>query len=220
VEHPAPFASDFGPSEFTAPAAFTQAAFQLTADTPFSRPVAGPEGVYILALQANLPSEIPPLEKIQGKVTEDLKMRLATLTAQRVGTNFAHQLPIQMATGKSFGAVGFADGLTPLVLSPFSLSSQDLPELGGHATANQVKEVALTTPIGTASGFVPTDDGGFLLYVQSRLPVDQEKMAAEMPQFTEELRQRRSEQSFNDWVQHEASRELRNTPLARQMGMR
>jgi hypothetical protein len=73
----------------------------------------------------------------------------------------------------------------------------------------------MNTPAGTASGFNPTDDGGFVLFVQSLLPVDQSKMAAELPQFTAELRQRRADQAFNDWIQHEASRELRDTPLAR-----
>ncbi|HEX3626561.1 MAG TPA: peptidylprolyl isomerase [Verrucomicrobiae bacterium] len=216
VEHPAPFAADYGPSEFTAPPAFTQAAFGLTPDSPISLPVQSPNGVYIIALHTNLPSEIPPLEQIRDRVTEDLRTRLATVTAQRVGTNFAHQLPIQMAAGKSFSAVGFANGLNPLVLSPFSLSTQEIPELGNHATANQVKEAAFTTPVGTASGFMPTDDGGFILYVESRLPVDHEKMAAQLPQFTEELRGRRAEAAFQDWIQHEASRELRDTPLANQ----
>jgi hypothetical protein len=224
VEHPAPFAEDYGPTEFTAPAAFTQAAFhQLNPDAPISEPVAGPNGVYILALQTNLPSEIPPLDQIRHRVTEDLRMRLATVTAQRSGTNFAHLLPMQMATGKSFAAVGFADGLEPLVLPPFSLSTQEVPELENHATLNQLKEAVLTTPVGSASGFVeadpPNGDGGFVLYVQSRLPIDHEKMAAELPQFTAELRQSRAEQAFSDWYQHEANRELRTTPLARQMGM-
>jgi hypothetical protein len=225
VEHPAPFAEDFGPSEFTAPAAFTQAAFhQLRPDAPISEPVAGPNGVYILALQTNLPSEIPPLEQIRNRVTEDLRMRVATLTAQRSGTNFAHLLPTQMAAGKSFAAVGFADGLEPLVLPPFSLSTQEVPELENHATLNQLREAVLTTPVGSASGFMeadpPNGDGGFVLYVQSRLPIDHEKMAAELPQFTAELRQSRAEQAFSDWYQYEANRELRTTPLARQMGAR
>ncbi|HXC36867.1 MAG TPA: SurA N-terminal domain-containing protein [Candidatus Acidoferrales bacterium] len=221
VEHPVPFTADYGPSEFTAPTAFTEAAFhEVTPDSPFSRPIAGQNGVYILALEKNIPSEIPPLDQIQSKVTDDLRNRLATITAQRVGTNFAHQLPMQMATGKSFQAVGFADGLNPLVLSPFSLSTQDVPEADGHATGNQLKEAAITTPVGSTSGFVPTDDGGFVLYVQSRLPVDQAKMAADLPQFTGQLRQQRADQAFSDWVQHEASRELRNTPLARAAGAR
>lgn len=220
VETPAPFGADYGPAEFVAPAAFTRTAFSLTPDAPISEPVPTPNGVYLLALETNLPSEIPPLEEIRGRVTQDLRERLAALTAQRVGTNFAHQLTLQMATGKSFAAVGFADGFEPLVLSPFSLATQDVPELGSHATVNQLKEVAVSTPPGTASGFIQTDDGGFVLFVQSRLPIDQEKMATEMPRFVAELREQRSQQAFNDWVQHEASRQLRNTPIAREAGAR
>lgn len=221
VEHPAPFAEDYGPSEFTAPPAFTQAAFhQINPDSPISLPVVGQNGVYVLALETNLPSEIPPLEQIRNQVTADLRLRLATAAAQRAGTNFAHQLPMQMAAGKSFAAAGFADGLDPLVLSPFSLSTQDVPELDNHATVNQLMEAALTTPAGAASPFVPTDDGGFILFVQSRLPIDQEKMSAELPGFAAELRQRQADQAYNDWYQHEANRQLRSTPLARQMGMR
>jgi parvulin-like peptidyl-prolyl isomerase len=192
----------------------------LNPESPISEPVAGPDGVYIIALNANLPSEIPPLSRIQEQVTDDLKLRLATITAQRAGTNAAVRLSIQMATGKSFAAAGFADGLEPLVLSPFSLNTQDVPELGNHATVNQLKEVALTTPVGNASQFFQTEDGGFILYVSSKLPIDPEKMASDLPRFMEELRENRSQQAFNDWLQHEANRELRTTPLAKQMGMR
>ncbi len=212
VEHPAPFAADYGPSEFTAPADFTKAAFQLTPESPISLPVSGPNGVYILALEANLPSEIPPLEQIHSRVADDLRMRLATFTAQSSGTNFAVRLPIQMAVGKSFAAAGFANGLEPLVLPPFSMVTQDMPELGNRATLRQVMEVAFTTPVGTISGFIPTDDGGFILFVQSRLPIDKETMAAGLPDFAARLRESRAQQAYNDWIQHEASHEIRNAP--------
>jgi hypothetical protein len=143
-------------------------------------------------------------------------MRLATITAQRAGTNFAAHAPIQMAAGKSFAAVGFANGLDPLVLPPFSLQTQDVPELGGHATFNQLAEVAVVTPMGAASPFFPTDDGGFVLYMQSRLPIDEAKMAADLPDFTARLRENRAEQAYYAWRQHEANHELRNTPLAKE----
>jgi SurA N-terminal domain/PPIC-type PPIASE domain len=220
VEHPAPFAADYGPSEFTAPADFTKAAFELTSESPISLPVSSPNGIYILALEANLPSEIPPLEQISSRVADDLRTRLATLTAQHAGTNFAARVPIQMAVGKSFEAVGFADGLEPLVLPPFSLATQDVPELDNHATFNQLAEVAVSTPVGTTSGFMPTEDGGFVLYMQSRLPIDDVKMATEMPEFTARLRESRAQQAYSQWIQHEANHELRNTPLAKEMGMR
>jgi hypothetical protein len=122
-----------------------------------------------------------------------------------------------MAAGKSFAAVGVEDGLEPEVLPPFSMSSQDLPELADRATMNQLLGTAITTPVGTTSRFVQTDGGGFVLYIEGRPPIDQARMTADLPQFTAELRDRRQQEAFNQWLQMEGSRELRSTPLFSQM---
>lgn len=216
VETPAPFAADYGPQDVDVPPTFTKTAFELTPDGPISEPLVGPAGVYIIALDQQLPSEIPPLDEIRDRVARDLRTREATFFAQRAGTNFAIKLTLQMATGKSFAAATIANGFDPEVLPPFSLLTQEMPELGNVLTLNQLKQVAMTTPVGTSSGFKATDEGGFVLYVESRLPVDQSKMASDLPEFTAQLRQQRQSQTFNDWLQREASRELRNTPVFRQ----
>lgn len=219
IQLTAPFSADYGPQEFVAPADFTRTAFQLTPDNPISEPIGGPNGVYVMALQKTLPTEIPPLEQIRGQVAQDLQLREATVLAQRAGTNFIHTLATQMAFGKSFAAATLAAGSDPEVLPPFSMSTQEMPELEDHATINQLRQAALTTPVGTASNFMPTDNGGFVLYVESALPVDQSKLNADLPQFTAQLRQQREMQTFSDWVQREASRELRDTPMGRQAGL-
>jgi hypothetical protein len=215
IETPAPFSAEYGPEDFAAPAAFTRQAFELSTGSPLAEPVAGPEGVYVMALVTNLPTEIPPLSEIRGKVASDMQLQEAIILAQRTGTNFVHNLFLQMAAGKSFTAACVAVGAEPQMLPPFSLSTQELPELNGHATLNQVKQAVVSTPPGMASGFMPTDDGGFVLYVQSHMPIDQSKMATDLPQFTAELRQQRQSQTFNDWYLREANRELRDTPVAR-----
>jgi hypothetical protein len=215
IQTTAPFSADYGPEEFAAPAVFTKTAFELTPDSPISEPIAGPDGVYIIALETNLPSEIPSLEDIRGRVADDLRFRIATLKAQQAGSNFTVSLSVRMALGKSFAAATIAEGYDPQVLPPFALSTQEMPDLGDQATLNQLKQAAFTTRVGSVSNFRPTDDGGFVLYVESRLPVDQSKMAAELPQFTAQLREQREMQAFNSWVQREASRQLRSTPIFR-----
>jgi parvulin-like peptidyl-prolyl isomerase len=220
---PAPFSEDYGPQDFAANPAFTRAAFELTSDSPISEPVAAPEGVYVIALESFLPSEIPPLDDIHAQVTRDLQLREAIMLAQRVGTNFVRNVTLQMAAGKSFAAASMAEGFYPETMPPFSLSTQELPELDGRASINQFKQIAFTTPIGMASSFVPTanpdeatfgpEDGGFVLFVESRLPVDQSTMAKNLPEFSAELREQRQMQMFNEWLSREANRELRNTPI-------
>jgi len=208
-----PFSQDYGPEEFTAPAAFTKAAFGLTPDEPLAGPIVSQDAIYVIALAKQLPSEIPPLSRIRARVTRDYQLREATLRAQVAGTNFVDTLQSDLAGGKSFAAVCTAAGLHLETLPPFSLSTTDLPELGDRAPLNQLKSAAFSTPIGHASDFEATDNGGFIVYVNSQLPLDVTAMNANLPQFAAALRQQRSNAAFYNWLNLTGSRDLRNTPL-------
>lgn len=211
----APFSAADGPQEFTAPEGFAKAAFGLTPDAPFANPIAGADTIYVIALVKQLPSEIPPFAEIRDRVTMNYKFQEARLLAQQAGTNFVRSLAGSLAAGKSFSSACVAAGLSPQVLPPFSLSTRELPQLGEEAELNQVKQAAFTTPVGKASGFEPNNVGGFVLFVQSQLPVDPSVMNAELPQFIASLRRSRENEAFNEWLQVEASRALSDTPMAR-----
>jgi hypothetical protein len=180
---------------------------------PFASPIVGPDAVYVIAFDKQLPSEIPSFAEIRDRVTQDFKMQQAVALAQNAGTNFLQTLMTGVAAGKSFASVCAAASLPPKFLPPFSLSTRELPELGDHAELNQLKQTAFTTAVGHASGFEPTGDGGFILFVQSQLPVDQSVLIADLPQFTDTLRRTRENEAFSEWLGNEASHALRGTPL-------
>ena len=211
----APFSAADGPQEFAAPEGFVKAAFGLTSDAPFANPVMGTDAIYVIALAKQIPSGIPPFADIRDRVILNYKFQEARLIAVRAGTNFVHTLAGSLAAGKSFSSACLAAGLSPQVLPPFSLGTRELPELGGQAELNQVKQTAFTTPVGHASTFVENNSGGFVLFVQSQLPIDQSVMNAELPQFTTSLRRTRENEAFNEWLQVEANRALTDTPVAR-----
>ena len=213
----APFAANSGPQEFDAPAAFTKAAFQLNADEPFAGPIPAADGIYVIALANQLPSAIPPLEEIRGRVTEDFRERSAMELAQRAATNFYFGVTVQMAAGNSFGKAVAASGQSPQLLPPFSLSSTELPGFSERASLNQFKQAAFTTAPGHISNFQPTSDGGFILFVQQLLPVDATEKTSALPQFLAQVRRARQTEAFNLWLQAEANRELRNTPFFEKM---
>jgi hypothetical protein len=213
----APFSEERGPVEFDAPASFTKAAFQLSADQPFSEIVTGPHAVYLLALASQLPSAIPSLEEIRSRVAEDFRDQSAVALARNAGTNFYVKVSVQMAAGKSFAQAAVAGGRPPELLPPFSLSTRELPELGDHATVRELQEAAFTTAPGHIGHFQPTDDGGFVLFVQQVLPVDQTEKTADLPKFLAQVRRVRASEAFNRWLQVEANRELRNTPFFQKM---
>jgi hypothetical protein len=142
-------------------------------------------------------------------------MQQATVLVREAGTNAYIRLTVALAGGKSFAAACAAAGLQPQPLPPFSISTTELPALAGRAELNQVKQAAFTTAAGHISNFVETDDGGFILFVQSQLPVDQSVMNAELPQFVETLRRNRENEAFQTWLNVEANRTLGSMPFAR-----
>jgi hypothetical protein len=215
VQTTAPFSAQTGPQEFNAPEEFTKIAFGLTPDEPFVNPIVSTNAVYVIALARQLPSEIPSLASIQAQVTQDFQMQQATALAREAGTNAYIRITVAMAGGKTFAAACSAAGLQPQTLPPFSISTRELPALAGRAELNLVKQAAFTTPAGHISNFTETDDGGFILFVQSQLPVDQSVMNAELPQFIETLRHSRENEAFQTWLNLEANRTLGNMPFAR-----
>ena len=96
------------------------------------------------------------------------------------------------------------------------MSTRELPELDDTIELDQFKDAAFSTPLGKISGLVETDAGGFIVYVQSRLPVDQAKMNSDLPQYLNSFRRERLIETFNQWASLEANRQLRDTPLFRQ----
>jgi hypothetical protein len=215
----APFAGKFGPEEFTAPPGLTKAAFGLTSEEPFAGPIAGPTAAYVLAFNKLLPSEIPSLDQIRERVTREYQLQAATLLARRAGTNFVHTLT-GMTANRSFASLCVAAGLQPQVLPAFSLSTQELPELGERAELNQLKQAVFTTSVGKASDFVATSGGGFVVYVQSRLPIDQAKMNSDLAQYTTALCRERQNEAYGQWINLEASRQLHSLPAFREQAAR
>lgn len=208
VHTTAPFSAAYGPEEFMAPPAFAKTAFQLNADSPYSQALQGQDAVYVIALAKQVPSAIPPLEQIRSRVTQDFQEREALALAQREGTNFHAKASAQLAAGNSFPKSSVAAGHAPLELAPFSLSSAEIPGFNGRTEVGQLKQAAFTTPAGRLSNFIPTDEGGFLLFVQALQPVDETKKVSELPQFLSQIRRARQNEAFNAWLQAEAGREL------------
>jgi len=97
-----------------------------------------------------------------------------------------------------------------------------LPEVEEHISLNGtrtrmgLKDIAFSTPPGKASDFHETNDGGIVVYVKSKLPLDEAKMKSELPTFINNVRQSRSREAFDAWFNQEAKKGLVDTPVFRQ----
>ncbi|MGA2243351.1 MAG: SurA N-terminal domain-containing protein [Verrucomicrobiota bacterium] len=214
-----PFSEVDGPEEFPAPTELTKTAFKLSPDSPFGpRPIVGSEAVYMIALAKQVPSEVQPFDEIHARVVEDFKNYEGVLRARAAGTNFYIGLTVHMSTGKTFAQAALAAGQAPVAMKPFSLSSKDILEADEHGIdARQIQYVAAQTQPGRMSPFVPTSDGGFVLFVESLMPVDEKLRSEEMPKFLQQLRQRRLSEMFSRWLFTEENRELASTPVPKEV---
>ncbi len=212
-----PFDRQFPPDKLKVRSDFVKQAFALSTEEPFAGPVLGEDGAYVISLHKKLPSEIPSLDEIRQRVTDDYRFTRAVALARQSGATFAATLAAGMPNGKSFASICSESKVHPVVLPPFSLSSTNrLPEVEHHTSLDAFKNAAFSVAMGKAGEFVPTRIGGFIVFVQSKLPIDQVKMQADLPQFINSVRRARENEAFNNWFRKEAERGLRDTPALRQ----
>ena len=217
VHTTAPFTEEEGPAEFAASADLVKIAFKLNPDSPYSKALPCADALYVIGLAKQLPSAIQPFNQIYSRVSEDYRYYEGALKARAAATNFYYSSVVQMATGKSFAQVAVAAGLAPVALPPFSLSSQAIPEVEGHVQLGQIKNAAFSTSPGHISPVEATQEGAFMLYVQTLLPVDEATKTANLPQFLTQIRRNRQNEAFDRWLTLEENRELANTPVAEEI---
>ena len=209
----APFDEENGPAEFDGGQNFAKTAFKLTAEEPFAGPLPGGEAVFVIAMNKRIPSEIPSLAQIRSQVEADCKYTRAAQMARMMGAQFSSSLTNGLAQGKTFAGIATDSKVKPTVLPPFSLNTRELPEVEGLINLNQLKQIVFDTPVGKSSSFVPTREGGLVVFVQQHLPLDDAKMRVEMPEFLKSVRQARQNEAVNLWYRHEAEKSMRDTIL-------
>jgi hypothetical protein len=211
----APFDREDGPKDLQVGPDFTKMAFSLTPEEPFNGPVAGRDGVYVMALMKRIPHETPPLDQIRDRVEADYKQNQALAMARQAGTMAYQTLTNRLAEGVTFLSLAEGLKLPVTALPPFSLSTRELGDIENLVSLNQLKQAAFSTQPGKISPFQPTSTGGMLLYVKAKLPVDAAKMENDLPAYVSNLRANRQTEAFNEWLRREAEKGLRDTPVGR-----
>lgn len=193
---------------------FTDTAFRLREDEPFAGPIEGDDHLYVITLNQRIPSANAEFEDVKDAVTEDYRLQQATLKARELGQAFANDLTNSLASGKAFTEICAEAGFDSQLLPPVAQSTRSLPEVEEHTSLGLFKQIAFATPVGEASRFNFTSDGGYVVYVGAHLALDEAKMKEEMPRYAQYVRQALEGEAFNIWFGQEAQVGLSKTPLA------
>jgi peptidyl-prolyl cis-trans isomerase D len=175
---------------------FNQAAFSLSPEVPFSDPVRGEDGYYVLEYLASQPSEVPPFEQVKERVVELLKQQRARDAAVKQGRELAAKVKEAVAAGKNFKDACASLGLKAKTPEPFSIAQ----ETTNIPFASRIKDMALGMPTNAVSEFILTADGGLFFHLKQRTlpsPEDFEKNKAQMAL---QLLDRNRQALFEDWA--------------------
>lgn len=170
----------------------------ISPDQPFTPPMEGTRGIVIAALAERIPSSIPTLDTIRTRVESDYKQVQSASAARAAGLQFQSGLAGALASGKTFAEAAAGKPIRILDLS-FTPSSTSIPDLGYSLNPDQIKVVASTNKVGAPSSFIPTAEGGFVLMVRERKPVDEATAKAALNGFVEEQREARETDAFRVW---------------------
>ena len=170
-----PVAADSIPAELGGNGATKLAteALRLSADRPYSNPVAVPGGAAILVWRESIPARTPAFEEVRAQVTTDYlsseKRRLFNDSAQKLRTSIAAATasgqPFAAAVTAAAAASGFK--VTVKTPAPFTISGEFPSDVGYNAL-----QVLNTLAKGKLSEFLPTGETtGELVYaLDQKLP--------------------------------------------------
>ena len=184
---------------------FTQAAYALTPEAPFTMPMRGRDGVYVVALDSIKESEVPPLEEIRAQVQQDYLDDNALTSSRTAAEDFLQELAAHMEEGLSFGEASGKIGREVVPLPPFSSRDARLPDGDPRADFQALKREAFAMRENEPSDAIHTRDGAMVLQVVRFTDPSQEDIDSGLPDTMKTLRQSRRATAIRAWIQKESA---------------
>jgi hypothetical protein len=181
--------SDAGPS-------FVTAALALTPSAPYSDPVEGTNGYYVLQFREAQESRLPTLAEAKDKAQADLKRDRVREAVLQQGREAAAKVQELVKGGKTFAAACAELKLNLKSAPPFTLTDEELTIPGSIA----VKETALGLPTNAVSSFLPTAQGGLFFTVKERWPYDTTQFEKDKITFNQMLLRQNREALWDAWL--------------------
>ncbi len=189
-----------------APYSLTQQTFELSEEAPIAPPIESQDALYLIALEEIIPDHPPTLDEVRPRVTSDFR-RDKQLDAARAEADSVHEaIKAAMQEGKGFEEACSELGQTPVSIPNFSLATRTLDGLTDRrVTVSWLQDLAFAMDPGTLSDVSQTSEGAGILFLKSFEAADATKMAEELGDFTDQLKQTGRSQTISAWINEELS---------------
>ena len=190
-----------GVSEASIPG-FVEAAFKLTAqdpnsDVPLETPSTQyPDAYYDLHLAAIVPQRQLTLDESKTKIVAAIRDERARAALSAKAEEIRTKIAEALKGGHSFVDAAKDAGQTAQDVAAFS----GVEPLRGQPDGSQLSEATVELSKGELSKFVSTPDGGLLVYVRGREPVDEKGFDLQKDRITAALRRQKAGIYFSEWL--------------------
>lgn len=178
---------------------FMQAAFALAyrPEPPFSDPVAGEDGFYVLEYLDGKASRIPEFAEVKADVLAVLVAERLREATSKQGREALDKVRALVQAGKPFAAACAELKLVVENHGPFTFSDRKLDVSG----AVRIGQATMGMPTNTVSEFIPTEKGGVFFHLKDRQPYDRADFEANKGVLTQELLLRNRQAMFQGWLE-------------------
>jgi hypothetical protein len=177
---------------------FRQAAFALSyrPDPPYSDPIPGEDGYYVLEYLDRKPSRIADFAEVRTNIVATLQQQRKLDAVQQRGRTALDQVRKLVATNKTFAAACAELKLLTEAHGPFTVSNNKLDIVGAAA----VQDATVGLAVNAISEFIPTGTGGLFFLLKDRQAPDRAEFEKSKAELTARLLQRERRALFDTWL--------------------
>ncbi len=166
-----PFPADTADEKIVPSEAMIAALGKATTKDPNTDVIAGENGFYVAQLQEIVPSKQLTLAEARPRIIKEISSKRAEEGLSTFARETRNKIDVAMAEGKSFEDAAKAAGQKVEAYPKFSFSEPDMDKPDARWVlfgSQQLKE-------GELSQFIQTPEGGILIHIDKRDPIDQAK---------------------------------------------
>jgi peptidyl-prolyl cis-trans isomerase D len=203
VEETGEFTASSPDAKLKGNAKLSAAAFQLTSGQPDSDIIEEDNGYYVLHLVGITKARPLTLEEAKPKIIDTLKSARERQLVRAKGAKAVHDLREDLKSRKAFSVALEQANVKAEKLEPFTIADNAEAKKAGKETPDMMEIRGVTAQLepGEVSDFLPSEDGGLIVYLEKREPPDQTKYAHKKAEFDARYLHNRREIVFSEWLQ-------------------
>ncbi len=112
-------------------------------------------------------------------------------------------LTAALAQGKTFDAGAAESGSPVLDLPPITQQATSLNGVSDPSAVSSIQNVLFALAPGELSSFTPTQNGGFIAFLEKRVAPPEEEIKGALPNYIKTLQTSRQNEAFSAWMRKE-----------------